>query len=140
MGFANLPRAYPRASPVPSQIRGARGSWDTASPMHGLVPRVSGMTNTPPMICTPYLTHIPRVLGPTPNGSFKNHYCVGIEVWVRPSEVLVQTRTLELPPRDAYKYIVAACDATHLRRGCAFSRSRSRTVLPTELYLARKSS
>ena len=48
-----------RACPILPQTRGARGSWDTASPMHGLVPRVRGMTNTPPMICTPTLLIYP---------------------------------------------------------------------------------
>ena len=52
-------RSGARACPILPQTRGARGSWDTASPMHGLVPRVSGMTNTPPMICTPTLLIYP---------------------------------------------------------------------------------
>ena len=46
-GICEFTPRVPRAGPVPSQISGARGSWDTASPMHGLVPRASGMTNTP---------------------------------------------------------------------------------------------
>ena len=77
VGFFGICEFTPRVPPRES--RTLPDTWGARILGHGESNARVGSTckwndlPPPPMICTPYLTHIPRVLGPTPNGSLKIH-------------------------------------------------------------------